>query len=768
MDRPRIRPFVPLLLGLSTLFIGGALHLTHQELWASRLWTVMAGFACLGLLVSMIRAWRRSQWGVDGIALIAMGTAILYEQALVAAVIALMLSGGQALEAYANGRAQSELERLIKRAPQRAWRYCGATLEEVAVQRVEKGDRLFVRSGEVVPADGIVVEGAAVLDESVLSGEAMPVYRARGETIRSGVVNAGAPFDLHVTAPSAESTYARIVRLSSEARQSRAPMARLADRYALAFVPLALIAAGLAWYVSGNHLRALAVLVVATPCPLLLAVPIAMVAGMSRAAHHGVLVKSGRSLETLAQVSQLFIDKTGTLTVGHVQVCDMETAGAWSPSTLLQWAASLAQGSSHVVAKAMVAQARSQQIRLDSPKDVVESAGAGMRGRVGNHDVAMGSLRYLVGEHSVESLWVRRLLSRVRHINAGCLFVMVDGELAGAVAYKDPLRIDTPRCIRRLRAAGVTRIVMLTGDVEERAHAIAEEAGIDEVRADLTPEQKLAAVVETSAKAPTLMIGDGINDAPALAAASVSLAVGYEQGVSAAQEAADVVLLDVHLDRIPDVLHIARDTRRIALQCVIAGMGLSFVAMLLAAMGWLVPLAGALVQEGIDVAVIVYALRALGPRRAQPVLATDMRDRLEREHAELAPILDRIHQAAETLGQATPARARHELADIVDLLGHSVIPHERNDDIQLYPDLARRMPGNDPLASLSQTHREIFRLCRLLDGMNVDGDDPSESATGEIQRLLVRLDTVLRLHLAQEDELFDSLSSPPLQHLASS
>lgn len=763
-----IQPFVPFLLGLLTIVLGSVLHLAHWELLAARLWAAMTAFACLALLVAMVRTWRRGEWGVDVIALVAMGAALLYEQMLVAAVVALMLFGGHALEAYANRRAERELARLIQRAPQRAWRYCGATLEDVPVEHVEKGDRLFVRSGDIVPADGMVVEGAAVLDESVLSGEATPVYRARGESIRCGVINAGAPFDLRVTVRAAESTYARLVRLSREACQSRAPMARLANRYALAFVPLTLAVAGLAGYFSGDPLRALAVLVVATPGPLLWAVPIAMVAGTSRCARHGVLVRSGRALETLTQVRQLIVDKTGMLTVGRAHVRDVETAGAWPPSTLLQWGASLAQGSTHILARALVEHAQAQRIPLKSPTDVVETASAEMRGHVDGHDVAMGSLRYLAMDEPAGSFWRRRLLNRVWHDDAGCAFLAVDGSLAGAVVFKDPLRIDTPHCVRRLKGAGMAHIVMFTDDGEARAQAIVEEAGIDEVRANLTPEQKLAAIVEASAKAPTLVIGDGLNDAPALAAATVSLAVGYEPGAGTARETADVVLLDARLDRLPDILRIARDTRRIAIQCVVAGMSLSLVAMLLAALGWLAPLVGALVHEGVDVLVIVYALRALGMRHGQPALDTNVRGRPVQEYVELAPVIDRIHRAAQTLGRATPAHARHELADLVDLLAHCAMPHARGGVIPLYPDLARRLSGDEPLASLSPMHREIFRLCRLLDWMNAAGDDPAVNAPGEIQCILVRLDTLLRLHLAQEEELFGSLGATQSRRVTSS
>ncbi len=751
------------LLLLTTLALPGGLLLRGLQFdsLARLAWSVSALLMAALLAVEIVIRLRRREAGVDLIALLAIVAAVLLGQALVAAVIALMLAGGRALEDYTAGRAGRELRRLIDRAPRFAWRYRDDQLEQVPVDVVRPGDRLLLRMGEVVPVDGTLLDATATLDESALSGEPLPVRRQRGDSVRSGGVNAGAPFDFSATRSASHSTYAGIVRMVEAARQSRAPFVRMADRYALILIPLTLLLAGAAWLLSGDPLRALAVLVVATPCPLILAVPVAIVGGISRCAQRGILVKDGATLEALARAQVLFLDKTGTLTAGHARVLSVASAGAHSAQQLLQLAASLAQASPHVIAQAIVQAAGAQGLALEPPREVHEEPGAGLRGAVAGHAVMLGGHHY-VAASTPALAWTEALQRRMTYEDVSASFIGVDGALAGAVLFDDPMRLESPRALRLLRQAGIRRIVMLTGDLLERAQAIGLAAGVDEVRAGLTPADKLAAIAQGHAQGITLMVGDGINDAPALAAADVGIALGA-RGATASSEAAGVVLLSDRLDRIAEAMQIARRARRVALQSVLAGMGLSLLAMLLAAFGLLPALAGAIVQEAIDVAVIVNALRALGGGLEHSVVSSigaDHAERLRHEHAELKPVLERLQQVAEHIVSRAPAAACAELAGLVDQLERQLLPHEQADQDELYPQLASRLHGDDPLAAMSHTHREIFRLIRLLGRMSADlAAGAADLPLAEIQRVLLRLDTVLQLHFAQEDELYHNLDS---------
>lgn len=753
----------PALLGITLLALPAGLVLRgfgRGEL-ATPIWNASALLAASLLLVEILVRLRRREIGVDLIALLAIAAAVFFEQALVAALIALMLASGRSLEYYSGRRAERELRRLIDRAPRSAWRYRGTELEQVPVDQVQAGDRLLLRMGEVVPVDGVVLDSPATLDESALTGEPLPVRRAPGEALRSGALNAGAPFEMRASHPATQSTYAAIVRMVEAARRSRAPFVRLADRYALLLIPLTLALAGLAWLLSGDPLRALAVLVVATPCPLILAVPVAIMSGISRCAHRGILVKDGATLEALARATLLFLDKTGTLTMGHASVLAVESAGVYPPAQLLQLAGSLAQASPHLVAQAIVQAAQAHGLRLERAQEVQEQPGAGLCGVVAGHAVMLGGHEY-VASATPTVAWTEGLLRRMAYEVAGGSFIAIDGVMAGAVLFSDRLRLESPRALRLLRQAGIRRIVMLTGDRSDAAQTIGMAVGVDEVRAGLSPAGKVAAITQGQRDGITLMVGDGINDAPALAAADVGIALGAG-GTSASSEAAGVVLLVDRLDRVAEALRIARRSRGIAVQGVLAGMGLSLLAMLLAAAGYLPALAGAIVQEVIDLAVIANALRALGAgrhERAAPTLAGEWIDRLRQEHATLVPLLERLRTAAEGLASAPPAQAREELAGLVEALERQLIPHERADEDSLYPQLARQLRGDDPLAALSHTHREIFRLARLLTRMSADlPADASSASLQEVQRLLLRLDTLLSLHFAQEDELYHYLDN---------
>ena len=554
-----------------------------------------------------VSLWNR-EVGLDIVAALSMVAALVFREELAAIVVALMYAGGQFLEAFAGRRARGEMTALLARVPRKAMRHREGQLEEIPLNAIEPGDRLLIRRGDVVPVDGAVAAGIAVLDQSALTGEALPVRLDAGAAVMSGSTNAAEPFDLVAAKRSDESTYAGIVRLVEAAQRSRAPMSRAADRFAMLFLAMTVALAVLAWYFTNDPIRAVAVLVVATPCPLILAVPIAIVSGLSRAAKLGILIKGGKAIEALSQVNSLVVDKTGTLTDGRARVTTIHVEDSISEEMLLQLAASLDQASKHVVAQTLVDEARRRGLNLATPSDVAERPGEGVAGRIDGRDVAVGGFGFVISQLRSKPPAERRVPREPGEI---VVAVAIDGRLAGEIVLADALRGGMRYLLDELKRLGIARIVLATGDRAQVARQITAGLPIDAVRAELTPDQKVLVVLSERKSGPVMMVGDGINDAPALAAADIGIALGA-RGAAASAEAADVVLLVDDLARLVPAIRIARRTRYIALQSVVVGLGLSLSGMVAAALGYLSPVEGALLQEVIDVAVILNALRALG------------------------------------------------------------------------------------------------------------------------------------------------------------
>jgi len=598
----------PFLAGLAAagLAAGFAARFAGLGAWSDAVWAAATLPVLLALLIEIVTSLRRGDLGLDIVAALSMSAALVVGQELAAAIVALMYAGGQYLESFAERAARREMTALLARVPRSALRHRDGRLEEVALDLVLPGDRLLVRRGDVVAVDGTVAEGLAVLDQSALTGEPLPVQRRVGQAVMSGSTNAGEAFDLTASARAEESTYAGIVRLVEAAQRSRAPMSRLADRYAIVFLAVTVALAAAAWALTADPIRAVAVLVVATPCPLILAVPVAIVSGLSRAAKLGILIKGGKAIERLAHVRALVIDKTGTLTLGQARLVETRVSDMIEPDELLRLAASLDQASQHIIAQTIVAEARAKGLALAVPTEVVETPGEGIAGRVEGRAVMVGGVHYIASKTGSGLA----ALGRERSPGAVAVAVALDGKPAGLLILSDALRQGTEQLLRALRALGIERIVLATGDRHAVARFVSAGLSIDQVRSELTPDQKILVVLSERKNGPVMMIGDGVNDAPALAAADIGVAMGAK-GAAGAAEAADVVLLVDQLDRVLPAITIARRSRRIALQSVAAGMGLSIAAMIAAALGFLPPVEGALLQEVIDVLVIFNALRAL-------------------------------------------------------------------------------------------------------------------------------------------------------------
>jgi heavy metal translocating P-type ATPase len=596
---------------LAALLAGGVLWLLGEAGWADAAWGVGAAVVLVPLTLQTLRSLRHGDVGVDAIALLAIAGALILGEQLAAAIVALMMSGGAALEAWAAGRARRELRLLVERAPRIAHREVGSRVEEVSVEELRVGDLVVVRAGELVPADGVVEGTPAVVDEAALTGEPLPVTLTPGAPVRSGTTNAGNAFHARVSRAAADSAYAAIVRLVRAAQGDRARFTRLADRYAAVFLPFTLAVAGVAWAASGDPVRALAVLVVATPCPLILAAPIAFVGGLSRAARAGVIVKGSGVLERLGTASAVLLDKTGTVTSGDPEIEAVLPFGPLPDDELLRLAASLDQLSAHVLAESLVHGAAARGLSLTTPAEVEEDPGRGIAGTVGERRVAVGSGSWLA-RHGYDVDGRTAALDQELGVGRATILVGVDGQLAGAIVVADRLRPGAEAIARDLREAGVEHVALVSGDRAEVAREVAASIGIDEVYAEQDPEEKLAVVesVRGRTRGTVVMAGDGINDAPALALADVGIAMAGK-GATVSSETADVVIVVDRADRIPFSIRVGRRSLRIARESVVVGLGLSVGAMVVAAFGYLPPVWGALFQEVIDVAVIANALRAV-------------------------------------------------------------------------------------------------------------------------------------------------------------
>ena len=744
-------------IALSGLAAGILLAITGYPATAHWVWIAGTVPVVAGLAISMTRDLLAGRLGVDAVALLSMTGALALGEPLAAAVVAVMYAGGSILEDFAVDRAERDLRALVDRAPRIAHRRNASEIEDLPVDAVKIQDVLIIRAGEVIPVDGIITAAAATIDESALTGEPMPVNRGKGEQVRSGTLNAGETFEITASAIAGDSTYAGIVRMVTTAQTAKSPFIRLADRYALMLLPVTLAVAGAAWWLSGDVIRGLAVLVAATPCPLIIAAPVAFIAGVAQAARKGILMKGGGPLEALARAHTVMFDKTGTLTVGGARLVAIETAADENADCVLQLAASLEQASHHVMAAAIVAAAVAKGLPLKMAETVKETMGAGLEGMLDGKQVRVGSYPLVFGAKRAEP-WAQRAIRRASWRSALTVFVSSNGKPMGALLLADELRQETPQTVAALRHAGISRIVMVTGDRADTAETIAAALDLDAVLADRAPADKVAAVAAEQKQHPTIMVGDGINDAPALAAADVGIAMGA-RGASASSEAADVVILVDRLDRVADAVTIARRARRIAVQSIVVGLSLSGVAMVLAAFGWLTPVAGALSQEAIDVAVILNALRALSPGRSsiKPSLSESSVRVLHDEHRAMQDSLDRLRAIADALDDAKPDMAVALIAEANGIVSKRIVAHERGDESTVYPRLAKDLTQINGLSAMSRAHREILHSARLLSRLanGLMPDDADRYLVRDAQRVIESIEALVRLHNAQEEDIYD-------------
>lgn len=586
--------------------IGRASSLAGNVLW----WV---GLLIVGtpIVFRTVRQVASGRFAVDVVATLAIMLALILWQPLAGLVIVLMQSGGEALERYAERKATDAVRALEDAAPRIAHRITDGSIEDVEAGDVAVGDLLLIRPGELIPCDGIVITGRSHLDVAKLTGEPLPVTAEPGSRLMSGSLNQEGPLEIEALALASESQYARIVELVRSAQASKAPLQRLADRYGVWFTPLTLVVCFVAYALSGDPIRVLAILVVATPCPLLLAAPVAIIGGINSAARRQIIIRNGTALENLGQVTTAVFDKTGTVTVGRPRVHRVIRTGAAMETEILRLAAGVERGSSHLLARTLVEEAERECRVLPDATEVHEAPGRGITGIVEGHPVAVGAASYTIDLYPTVSLELERLHDRGEGLRA---YVVVDGSLAGIVEYADQVRPKIIEMLAALRLLGVRRVLLLSGDQYANVRAVADELGIREAAGDLLPEQKVNVVRDlVKSGEHVAMVGDGTNDAPALSTATVGVALA-SQGGGITAEAADVVILVDDLSRLPEAVSIGQRTMRIARQSIWFGLMLSASAAAVAALGGIAPVQGAVLQEIIDVAVILNALRASKPR----------------------------------------------------------------------------------------------------------------------------------------------------------
>ena len=607
-------------LTLVALVLGGIMHAAPAlDPWAPVFLTTALVLLGGPVVLGTVRGMLKGNFAADVVAMLAIVTAVALREPFAGLVIVLMQTGGELLDAYAEGRASDAVRELEAAAPRIAHRLSGAAVadgvDDITADQVAIGDRLLVRPGEMIPCDGEVTEGTSSLDTSRVTGEPLPERVGPGARVRSGVVNTASPLVIRATARASESLYARIVELVRTAQGEKSPIQRMADRWAIWFTPVTLAACAVAWFVSGDATRVLAVLVVATPCPLLLATPVAVIGGINRAARRQVIVRNGAALELLAQVDTVVFDKTGTLTHGRPGVSEVMPVDGADPNDVLRAAAAVEMGSGHLLARSVVTEALDRGLEVRPAERIEEHAGRGVTGFVDGRRVTVGNRALVAALHPAAAPAIERVDASRDGLRA---YVAVDapvgaatgGPALGVITFADRMRADLPPFIARLGTLGLDRTVLLSGDHAENVRPVADALGITEARGDLLPDGKVEAVkaLEASGRR-VLMVGDGTNDAPALSAATVGVALAaHGGGISA--EAAGVVILADDVTRVEDAVRIGQRAVAIARQSIAWGLALSATAMVVAAFGFIPPTAGALIQEGIDVAVILNALRA--------------------------------------------------------------------------------------------------------------------------------------------------------------
>jgi heavy metal translocating P-type ATPase len=560
----------------------------------------------LPLLYDLLRKLLKREFGSDLLGGISIITSVLLGEYLAGSIIVLMLSGGEALESYALRSASSVLAALAKRMPSVAHRKRDSEIIDVALQEVSVGDTLVIYPHDICPVDGVVIEGHGVMDESYLTGEPFQITKTDGSTVISGAINGESALTIRATQRAADSRYAKIMEVMRESEAKRPQLRRLGDRLGAIYTPVALSVAVLAWAISGEALRFLAVLVIATPCPLLIGIPIAIIGSISLCARRAIIVKSPVVLEQIADCRTAIFDKTGTLTYGEPKLTEQVFAPGFAPEEVLTLVASLERYSKHPLARAILEAADEADIQIPAATEVGEQPGQGLRGMVNGHQVLITSRNKLISQSIAGSEQLPPLAGGLECI------VVVDQRYAATLQFRDAPRADSRSFVEHLGPKHkFERIMLVSGDRESEVHYLAEQVGITEIYAQQSPEQKLAIVRAETAKAKTLYVGDGINDAPAMMSATVGMAIGKTSDVTA--EAAGVVIMDNSLEKVDEFMHISRRMRIIALQSAVGGMALSIIGMGFAAAGHLTPVAGAIIQEVIDVLAVLNALRAAFP-----------------------------------------------------------------------------------------------------------------------------------------------------------
>jgi heavy metal translocating P-type ATPase len=590
-------------LAVTTVIVGLVLQLTGMHTAAQWLLSIVSIIAALPLVWDMTEDVRSGKYGIDILAITAIVTSVILGQYWAAIVVVLMLTGGESLEDYAHNRARSELDALLKHAPQTARVLRKSKIVELAVSEIHVGDKLIINAGDSVPVDAVVIEGSASFDESSLTGESLPQAKQKGEQLLSGSINLDGAIRAKATATAEDSQYQQIIKLVRSAANSQAPFVRLAERYSLPFTFFAFAIAGAVWALSGEAIRFLEVIIVATPCPLLLAAPIALISGMARASRYGIIVKTGSALERMAEAKSVAFDKTGTLTKGELIVNEITSFGSFNEEQILGLAASLEQGSNHVVANAIIVAAKDKKIKLSKVKHIREIPGQGLIANMKGQDIIVG--RYKLIEENDVSLPSKFKTKSLTHTT---VYIAVSGRLAGLITLSDELRPEAKHTVDQLRNMGFKNISLVTGDNTAAAEHVAKQVGISEVYAEALPVDKLN-ILDKIKRRPLVFVGDGVNDAPILTGADVGVALGA-RGSTAASESADMVIMVDDVNRVATAFEISKRTFNIAKQSILVGIALSIILMLAFATGKFSALTGAILQEVVDVVVIFNALRA--------------------------------------------------------------------------------------------------------------------------------------------------------------